>query len=340
LYNCTLWNNSNDMIRRISFIVVVFLVGLSSMTKAQDAHFSQFYANPLYLNPAFAGSDKCPRINMSYRNQWPALGQTYVTYSLSYDQHVRALQGGAGLLLMNDVQGDGTIISTTLGGMYSYTLPITRRFAITAGFQAAYIMKTVQWEFIFPDMIHPLYGPIYATQEDPSIVDDQKNYFDFSTGVIGFSEKTFFGVAVHHLTEPSESFLRGSDAVLPRKFTVHFGTEIGINSPQFRRGELSLAPQILFHQQGDFQQFNWGLYVNRKAIVAGFWLRQNFNFHYDSFVMLVGFRQDNIKFGYSYDLTVSKLRNSTLGAHEVTFGFTFGCRPARTSFRTISCPSF
>lgn len=328
------------MTKRIVILIAICIAGISGKVFSQDAHFSQFYANPLYLNPAFAGSDKCPRVNLNYRNQWPALGQTYVTYSLSYDQHVEAIKGGAGLLLMNDVQGDGTINATTIGGMYSYTIPISRDFAMTAGFQAAYQMKKINWDFVFPDMIHPLYGPIYATQEDPSIVDNTRNYFDFSAGLLGYSNRTFFGLAAHHLTEPSESFLRGSDAVLPRKYTVHFGTNIPINAFGYRRGELSLAPQLLFQQQGDFQQFNWGLYLNRSAIVAGFWLRQNFNFHYDSFIMLIGFRQDNIKMGYSYDLTVSKLKNSTLGAHEVTFGFTFNCKPKKAKKTTISCPSF
>ena len=41
--------------------------------KAQDPQFTQFYANPLYLNPAFAGTARCPRICMNYRNQWPNL---------------------------------------------------------------------------------------------------------------------------------------------------------------------------------------------------------------------------------------------------------------------------
>ena len=33
---------------------------------AQDPAFSQFYANPLYLNPAFAGTNDCPRANLSF----------------------------------------------------------------------------------------------------------------------------------------------------------------------------------------------------------------------------------------------------------------------------------
>ena len=313
----------NIMVKRYIILLSALILGSWGLVNAQDAHFSQFYANSLYLNPAFAGAEKCPKISLNYRNQWPALGPTYVTYSASYD-----------------VQGGGTITTTQISGMYSYTLPVTRRFFVAAGFEASYIMKTINWDFVFPNMIHPLYGPIYASLENPDIINNQRNYVDFSAGLIAFSERTFFGVAVHHLTQPSESFLRGSDAVLPRKITAHFGTEVPINSSKYRRGELKIAPQLLFHQQGQFQQFNWGLYVARKQIVAGFWLRQNFNFQYDSFIMLAGFKQDNLRFAYSYDLTVSRLKNSTYGAHEVSVAFTFNCHDKDPKKDIISCPSF
>ncbi len=328
------------MAKRYILLLSALFIGSWTLIFAQDPHFSQFYANSLYLNPAFAGSEKCPRLALSYRNQWPALGPTYVTYSVSYDQFSNLIQGGVGLHLLNDVQAGGVINTTMVSGMYAYTLPVTRRFYVAGGFQVSYIMKSINWDFIFPDMIHPLYGPIYSTIENPDIVNPQRNYFDFSAGLIAFSERTFFGVAIHHLTQPSESFLRGSDAVLPRKFTGHFGTEIDINSANFKRGELKIAPQLLFHQQGEFQQFNWGLYVARREVVAGFWLRQNFNFQYDAFIMLVGFRLDKLRFAYSYDLTVSKLRNSTYGAHEVSLAYTFTCNPREKKFSTISCPSF
>ncbi|WP_343789462.1 type IX secretion system membrane protein PorP/SprF, partial [Wandonia haliotis] len=52
--------------------------------KAQDPIFTQFYANPLYLNPALAGTHGCPRFALNYRNQWPAISGNFVTYSASY----------------------------------------------------------------------------------------------------------------------------------------------------------------------------------------------------------------------------------------------------------------
>ena len=41
-------------------ILVVAIVSLCDGVKAQDPHFSQFYANPLYTNPALAGTAVCP----------------------------------------------------------------------------------------------------------------------------------------------------------------------------------------------------------------------------------------------------------------------------------------
>ncbi len=325
------------MIKKILKVFIVVFLGSVTVANAQDPEFSQFYANQLYLNPAFAGSSICPRMSVNYRNQWPAL-DTYVTYSASYDQRVDALEGGLGLLVTSDVQADGLLKTNNISGMYAYTLNVNRNFSVKGGFEAAYRQKSLDPNFIFPDQIHPLYGAIYPTKQDLAFTTN-RHYFDFSAGLVGYSKTYFFGVAVHHLTEPIEGFI--NEARLPRKYTVHFGTKIPLQARGYKKGELSISPNLLFQQQQDFQQLNFGMYLNRKDIVVGMWFRQNLSFKYDSFIMLLGFAQDNLKFAYSYDFTVSKLNNnSTLGAHEVSFGMTFNCRPKRTKFRTISCPSF
>ena len=82
------------MIKRIIYFLCLIGVVSSSKTHAQDAAFSQFFANPIYLNPAMAGSNICPRLSLNYRNQWPGIGKTYVTYSATYDQYVEQLGGG------------------------------------------------------------------------------------------------------------------------------------------------------------------------------------------------------------------------------------------------------
>src|SRR5271156_1500498 len=98
----------------ITSLIMVMTGGLVYNTTAQDPEFTQFYANPLYLNPAFAGSAHCPRICINYRNQWPGLVSTFVTSSVSYDQQIASISSGVGLQAMTDNAGEGTLNTTYL----------------------------------------------------------------------------------------------------------------------------------------------------------------------------------------------------------------------------------
>ena len=312
-------------------LFVSVLICVSSIEVfAQDPHFTQFYSNPLYLNPAFAGSVRCPRFVLNYRNQWPNISGTYVTYAASYDQHIDALSGGIGLSVMSDNAGKGTLKTTTVSGIYSYQLNVTRDFSIKAGFQATYAQKSLDWsKLTFGDMIDARSGFIYDTREVQG--NNSANYFDVSAGVLGFSKRYFAGFAVHHLTQPDESVISGNSR-LPMKYTGHAGAVIPVGDPN---SEVTISPNILFMRQQNFQQLNLGLYFQKGPIVGGLWYRNQ-----DAFIMLVGLQFNTFKFGYSYDVTVSKLTNKTAGSHEVSASFVLPCKPKKKKFRTISCPSF
>ena len=141
--------------RKIKYLFILcFLVSNQQEVFAQDPTFTQFYANPLYLNPAFAGSNKCPRISMNYRNEWPNLSGNYVTYSASYDKYVKNIKGGIGLLATHDQQGRGTISTSMLGLIYSYHLKVNRKFTLLFGARAAYYQKSLDvTKLTFGDMI-------------------------------------------------------------------------------------------------------------------------------------------------------------------------------------------
>jgi type IX secretion system PorP/SprF family membrane protein len=313
------------------FVVVVLMLvsgGFVESAFAQDPEFTQFYANPLYLNPAFAGTARCPRFILNYRNQWPGLEGQFITYNFSYDQHVDALSGGIGLIATRDVAGRGILTSSYYGGIYSYQLSVSRNFSLKFGAQASYIEKAVNWDKLtFGDMIDDRSGFIYNTNESRDVT--KRSNVDFSAGVLGYSKKYFAGFAAHHLGEPDEGLVKSSP--LPRKYTGHVGAVIPLASAE----DASLSPNILFQKQGDFQQLNLGMYLVKGPIVGGVWYRNQ-----DSFILLLGIQQQMFKFGYSYDVTVSKLTTKTAGSHEVSFSLTLDCKPKKKKFRTISCPSF
>ena len=118
------------------------------------------------------------------------------------------------------------------------------------------------------------------------------------------------------------------------RFTGHAGAVIPIDKRR-RHSDAKLSPNVLYQRQGEFEQINVGLYVSKGPLVGGAWYRFD-----DSFIALVGIQTDVIKFGYSYDVTISQLTPSSGGSHELTMTINFDCRPTRTKFRTISCPSF
>lgn len=320
------------MIKRVLLILSFLIAGLHELAMAQDPEFTQFYANPLYLNPAFAGSVRCPRMVLNYRHQWPSIAGTYVTTSASYDQYVDALHGGLGMYVYNDRAGEGTLTTNNVSAIYSYHLPVTRKFSVIAGFQASYQQKNLDWsKLTFGDMIDKKYGFVYSTQEQRNI--DKTSYIDFSAGVLGYSNRFYGGIAVHHLAEPDEAFINTGNSKLPRKYTGHFGMSLPIDR------ETSISPNILYQQQQDFRQINFGLYVNRGPLVGGLWVRTSTR-NADSFIALLGVQQGLFRMGYSYDITVYKLALYSGGSHEFSFAVQFSCKPKKKKFRTIQCPSF
>lgn len=312
---------------------LLLVLGLLAVTTAhgQDPQFTQFYANPMYLNPAFAGSKICPRVNLNYRNQWPAIPGQFVSYAASYDQHIDALSGGLGGMVWHDQAGNGTIQTTNISAIYSYTLKVTQEFNIRAGFQASYYQKSVNWDNLrFGDMIDPRFGFIYETQETPGT--DNVNYADFSVGFLGYSEKFFAGFVVHHMTEPTESFFTQDNAVLYSKFTAHAGANIPLDNT---REAPSLSPNILYQRQGAAEQVLFGMYGKTGPLVAGLWYRNK-----DAFIALLGIQLEKFRFGYSYDLTISQLTMQPGGSHEISVGLQLNCPRKRRPFQPLNCPEF
>ena len=170
--------NMNSFIR---LFLTLFLILSSMKSVAQDPHFSQFYANPMYLNPAYAGSNFCPRLIMNYRNQWPALPGDYVTYSTSFDFGLKEIHGGLGLIVVHDNAGWGVMTTNNISLIYSYHANISSTTTVSAGFQFSYLQRQLNANQYFGDMIDEVYGFIlqsfdpFASEEYLTFVNSSFN---------------------------------------------------------------------------------------------------------------------------------------------------------------------
>jgi len=317
-----------------------FIILSVTSVSGQDLAFSQYYANPVYLNPALAGNKICPRITLNYRNQFPGLGNHYVSYCAGADMYVNAISGGVAVLASADMTGP--LASFSGSAVYSYHLKISRNLTMNAALQAGYYQYRLNWEkLVFEDMIVPGTGEIVGgTENQPDRV--KVGDVDFSSGfVLGYNERLYLGAAVHHITMPDMAFYVGNTSRLDMRFTVHAGALIDLQEglQGSENEKLSFSPNIVYMQQGDFHQLNGGMYVNFYPFVSGLWLRHNFE-NPDALIVLLGFQQPEFKLGYSYDFTLSRLGLPAGGAHEVSFVWFLPCPKKEFKYKAIKCPSF
>lgn len=359
--------------KRIAIIISIVLALAGLRIQAQDAMFSQYYANPLYLNPAFAGTNVCPRLAFHFRDQWPSMPGTFMTYTASYDEHFDKISGGVGVLLFGDRAGEGGIIDTyTANAMYSFKLKVTKNFNMRFALQATYEHRHLNWEALtFPDMIDPKYGFIYETQENPGNYTKDINSFDMAAGFIGYTPHLFFGLAAHHMIPVNYKGFRtegNSNASAyefrPVKWTAHVGAYFDLkrNSKiDHSFGDISISPNFIYQHQQNFNYFSEGCYLNFYPFTVGLWLRHGLTYkrainnldpngnpstspkfyhNMDALIVMFGLEYDWIKVAYSYDVTIGKLVSQTGGSHEVSLQFMLPCPNKRKAIRDLSCPSF
>ncbi len=327
---------------------VLILLGLGIQPKpayGQDPTFSQFYSNPLYLNPALAGTGECSRVLFNYRNQWPSMPGNFITYSASADHYINALSGGIGVIITSDNAGKGIMNTTRLSAIYAYHLKLSYDINLNAGFNATFHQQKIKSnDLIYRDMIDPVSGEINPGNTGEVPIDNSTvTTPDFSLGLaLGIREKYFVGFAADHVAQPALNYYENSDNnLLYRKYTVHAGARFDLSSNDFTRSGagIVLSPNILYQQQQNARQINAGLYFEKSPLITGMWYRHTFD-NPDGVIFLLGIKQKRFKFGYSYDMTLSKLKGATGGAHEVSLAILVGCNKKRNRPGAIKCPEF
>lgn len=323
-------------------LTLVFFVALLAL-QAQDVVYTQYYGNPVYLNPALAGNKICPRLTFNYRNQWPAVNKGYVSYSASYDQFFKKISGSIAVQANADVQGGGILNRMSANFVYNYKLEISKKWignaALQVGYNSLYLDPA---KLVFADQIVPGTGEILPvsseTPPDHTTIGD----VDFSSGfALGYDTKYYFGAAFHHITTPDQSFYSSNLNPLKMRITLHAGGIFDINKANeySEKGSVAISPNLLYIKQGEFEQLNTGVYGIVYPFVAGVWYRYCFG-NPDAVIALLGIEYSVFKLGYSFDYTISDLSIRSGGAHEISLVYILPCPEKHFRYRAIKCPSF
>jgi type IX secretion system PorP/SprF family membrane protein len=306
-------------------IFIIVIICFSFVVRGQDLQLTQFYASPLYLNPALAGSNSYTRIVTSYRNQWAGLPGSFNSFLLSFDHYFQRLSSGVGALITKDRAGTVGLGTNSIELNYAFDYKINRYWSTAIGISAAYRYRTLDFDkLIFGDQIVR-----NASSSVQPQIPEKVHFFDFSSGLVFFSAKTWFGISFSHITKPDQSFLpKGAD--LPVKGSIHGGTNIYLEKKG--SGKFSIKPYFMLAANYKFQekydQLDVGLYLKQPSYFVGVWYRGIPVKHYkpgysnhDAFAVLLGGMYKHTTLSYSYDFTVSRLAGVSGGSHEIAITY-------------------
>jgi type IX secretion system PorP/SprF family membrane protein len=333
-------------------VLLLNLLALLKMTSvAQDPHFSQFFASPLTLNPAFTGKfDGVLRVAGNYRDQWPAISKAFVTSTLSVDAPILSNRispddtWGLGLMAMTDRTANGILTSNYLAFSTAYHKGLDEdgMQQLGFGFQGSYVSKRLDGlALTFEDGL--LLDGTWTTSPTEPINKEvvSVNFFDFNAGVLyngstNANNNFYLGASMYHINKPKETFTGGYYTLNPR-LTIHAGGYLSVAedktlhltalySNQAGASEVVLGGTLGFNVNNDEE--------NPTNFYAGSWLRLN-----DAIIPYVGLEWSDFRLGMTYDVNYSSLKAGSQSRGGVEVSLIYIKKPP-SGRKGIPCPKF
>jgi type IX secretion system PorP/SprF family membrane protein len=300
---------------------LLFVISL----KGQDLHFSQFMNSPLTTNPAntgfIPGGDY--RMGINYRNQWSGImAIPYKTTSAFGDIQIlrnRFETGwiGAGGTILQDVAGSGNLTSTKIFGSLAYHQLIDAGSLVSAGFNVGWASKRINVTNLkFPDQFD---GRFFDNKLPTAVIlaRNNTNYLNLQLGLNYAyfpNEKVYLniGYSALNVNRPRESFFDASPGIDNRLAVRHTGF---LNGSFLLNSQWLINPNIYYTTQAKSFEIVGGMNAHYNLsgegeyqLIGGLYYRLN-----DSFIPLIGLQWKDIKATFTYDATISTLKNYNNG---------------------------
>ena len=338
-------------IYKITFLAAFMAVGV---LRAQDIHFSQYNAAPLALNPALTGVNSCDwRAGLSYRNQWASVTTPYVTYEAFFDAPVVKNIGGAskltaGLLLFNDVSGDGNLSNLSIMASSAFVLGLggSSNHNLSIGLQGGFMQKSLEFDQLkWPNQWDgDEFSSTFNSNPEPNWTGDNIGRFNMSAGLAYHNEvsKSFNitgGFAAYNLISPKESFFADEENKLGMRMVGHLKAGITFG------GQFGVIPSVLYQAQSGAKEIvvgsDFGYYLNNANFPATFFLGAAYRLD-DAVIASVGMDYKNFRFGASYDINTSTLKEASAGkgGFELSLVYTGCILPVIPTHYVMPCPRY
>ncbi len=297
-------------------VPIIGIMASSVSVHCQDLHFSQYYNNALYLNPANTGQIMRGDLRFTgmHRNQWRSVTTPFSSFYLSGDisEPFKKENLGLGLSLMNDVAGDSRFKTFSVQGLLASSLNIggEGEQSIRGGLQIGFTQKRIDDSDLRFDSQYTgsLYDPSASTGE--ALAFNAVSHLDLAAGIQYLriqSDRKYLsaGISLFNINGPDVAFQENATENLDTRFTFHSELSQPITD------DWDVLPSVQFMSQGTYREVLLGSrfrYTLRddvmafRRVYAGVFSRLK-----DAAYVQVGMDYDRWTVGLSYDINLSTL---------------------------------
>lgn len=303
-------------------IILFLLLSAALGGKAQqDAQFSQYMFNGIYINPAYAGYKEELNLHSFYRSQWTGIKGAPKSASLAVDAIANDGNVGLALQIASDKLGPQNTLSGYLS--YAYRLRIgddeNSRLALGLGIGA--VQNTIDgnlFSYIDPN------DPRVPIGIERSIAPDAR------TGVFYANSRWYAGFSVDNLI--AQYLVKNQSAFFPVQ-KPHYYLTAGVMLPL--NETVQIKPSFLLKDDRggptslDLNAFLlladriWlgGSYRTAVKLYNKSYLQKDLSRSNSIVAMTEFFASPQLRIGYAFDYSVGSLSKISGGTHEISVGF-------------------
>jgi type IX secretion system PorP/SprF family membrane protein len=283
----------------------------------QEAHNTQFMYYKLGYNPGFAGTNEAPCVMAIYRNQWMGIEGAPQMQVLSFNMPLLNQRVGVGANLSRQSVGISELI--TFDGVYSYRFPLWRGY-LGIGIQGSVRSLSINY----------LDSRLRGTQPielDPAVPDlSQRRFlFNFGTGVYYQGERFYVGLSAPRLLPTNIDFGETQQRISREVQHVYFMGGVSIRVSDNVRFQPQTLIKFVPNAPVDADVNLSAVFSERYTTGLSYRLGGSSKGYGESVsVLLAGQLSQTILLGFSYDITLSELRDFNTGSMEVILRACFG----------------
>ncbi|MBK6341140.1 MAG: type IX secretion system membrane protein PorP/SprF [Flavobacteriales bacterium] len=291
------------------YLVLAALAAAIAASAQQEVMVSQYMFNGLFLNPAYAGSHGYTSSSLLHRSQWMQVEGAPRTSMLAIDGPLMNNKMGLGFSLVHDQIGVSRDLD--LSGHYAYHLRAGKHSKLALGLRAGVSIYSARVsELRHWDAADPLY------QQD--IVNAPLGKFGF--GLYWYDRTSYVGLSVPTIYAADGRITLDAPDGFDHYFTQHYYLHTGKVFPLGESLDIKPSTLVKYTPNAPVEaDINCNV-LYRERVWLGLGYRTG-----DALVAMVEYQiSPQLRIGYAYDMTTSRLRNYTSGSHEVMLGIDFG----------------